>query len=693
MQANMPLFSFFSFSNNSRQLILTGTIAFKLIILALFSSGYQADLFYPFVQHFVRHLDNPWQYFFEAGNLKVFPYPPLMLYLLAPGALLSKLSTLPLALQNLFFKLPTLLADILIFVLLLRMFPTKGRAVFLLYFLSPIILFASYIHSQLDLIPTALLLLSAYLLTKQRIFWASAVFGLAISVKFHVIAALPLFLIYLVKNKRNPLWFLVAPPGLYLLIALPFIGSTGYQQLVLNNAEQLQVFSVYFRFETLKLYLAPLALFIIYARFLGYPKINKDLLLSAMGLLFTVFIYLVPPMPGWYVWVLPFAIISLINLDSKNLKTAMLVNLALSATYLLYFVCFHQSQFHDILFLGHPLDLTIANEQFRNLAFTGLEGCLLANIYFLYRFGVRSNSVYKQKDGAFVIGIGGDSGAGKTTLLIDIKALLTEQAVLEVEGDGDHKWERGDKNWHSYTHLNPKANYLHRQSDNLIALKQGNTIQRVEYDHASGKFTAPQTLSATDYIVMSGLHPFYLPKMRRAIDLKIFLETDERLRRHWKVRRDMAKRGYSAERVLTQIEIRMTDAEKYIWPQKQYADLVINYFSQDDFLIGDPETSPSLTIKITVDSSIDLEPLIDELHGIGIPLSHDYSDDLKTQYLQAEAIHLNADFEAIAERIITNQDEVLSPGAAWRPDDRGLVQLILLLMISEKRKEATSYDF
>ena len=52
------------------------------------------------------------------------------------------------------------------------------------------------------------------------------------------------------------------------------------------------------------------------------------------------------------------------------------------------------------------------------------------------------------------------------------------------------------------------------------------------------------------------------------IDFKIYIDTDESLRRHWKILRDTKKRGYSTQKILEQIEARMVDAVKYIYPQK-----------------------------------------------------------------------------------------------------------------------------
>ncbi|WP_041853996.1 hypothetical protein [Thermobacillus composti] len=157
-------------------------VALKLALLAIFSSGYKDLLFVPFVNFFISTWENPWQYFYDNHLPNSFPYPALMLYILSPFQLLSGLFE-NLLMQNLLFKLPLLLSDIVILVVLLKMYPHRPKAIIAFYFASPIIIYACYIHSQLDLIPTAFLIVSLYFLLRGKIVLSSLVFGMAISVK------------------------------------------------------------------------------------------------------------------------------------------------------------------------------------------------------------------------------------------------------------------------------------------------------------------------------------------------------------------------------------------------------------------------------------------------------------------------------------------------------------------------------
>ncbi|MGC5189098.1 hypothetical protein ACPXBB_26235, partial [Escherichia coli] len=80
------------------------------------------------------------------------PYQSLMLYLLAFSCLpLKILGWSNPFVVSFFIKLPILVSDIAVTYLLTRMFPTKLNQIFWCYYLSPIILYACYLHSQLDL--------------------------------------------------------------------------------------------------------------------------------------------------------------------------------------------------------------------------------------------------------------------------------------------------------------------------------------------------------------------------------------------------------------------------------------------------------------------------------------------------------------------------------------------------------------
>lgn len=183
-----------------------------------------------------------------------------------------------------------------------------------------------------------------------------------------------------------------------------------------------------------------------------------------------------------------------------------------------------------------------------------------------------------------IIAIAGDSGSGKSTLLKVLTPLFNQDTILTLETDRYHKWERGNENYQTYTHLNPYANHLEKMYEDVYDLKIGNEIYQVDYDHHSGKFTQKEKIESKNNVVICGLHTMYENKIKELIDLKIYMDTDRTLIKKWKIQRDVNERGYSMEKVLKQIESREKDYEDYILKQKENADIVINFYEVEYIL-------------------------------------------------------------------------------------------------------------
>lgn len=182
-----------------------------------------------------------------------------------------------------------------------------------------------------------------------------------------------------------------------------------------------------------------------------------------------------------------------------------------------------------------------------------------------------------------IIAIAGDSGSGKTTLSLLLKNIF-DKNVLMFETDRYHKWERGNKNYEIYTHLNPYANHLEKMNNDIYQLKIGNDVFAVDYDHTSGKFTSPNQIKSSDQIILCGLHTLYTNDLNELLDIKIFMDTDRNLIKKWKIQRDINQRGYSIDKILEQIDKRNPDYIKYISQQKENADIIINFYELNEEL-------------------------------------------------------------------------------------------------------------
>jgi uridine kinase len=657
-------------------------VILKIIVLGLFSSQYSLELFQPFVGSFINESNFPWQYYFENNyNIDSFPYHPLMLYILSLGVIFIDFFSIDsFFFSNLIFKIPLLISDLIIFTILLKLFPLKQSKVKIFYLLNPIIFYAIYMHSQLDIIPMALLFLAIYFLVNEKFKISSVFLGLGFATKFHLLIAFPLILIFIYKkyNFHKVLQYFFISILILLIFDLPFLGNEGFQEMVLFNPKQSLLFDSFFKIGDLSFLLPIFALLIVYLNFLNLDFINNDFLFFYLGVLFTSVIFFIYPAPAWYVWLVPFLSIYFIN--NKNLKKSIIFYTCFSVSYLLFFIFSYSSDYIDISFLGNYLNYKIVNDNLINLSFTILLSMLITCMLAFYRYGSRSNSLYNRKLNT-TIGIGGNSAAGKTTFLENLNLLFINK-FLKIEGDGDHKWERGDENWKKFTHLDPKANFIHKQADAINDLKNNKSILRCDYDHSSGTFTKAIKIIPKQFIAISGLHPFYLPKQRKNIDLKIYFDTQDQLRKYWKINRDVSQRNHKINKVIEQINFRKEDSEKFILPQKEFADLIIEYFSIDKINIEKENEEYNLSLKIVVNANLRLDDLLNDLD---CEFVWDYNSDLKTQYIILNK-EPKLDFKYFANSNIPNLNEIVSLNSVWLGGYSGLLQTISVMLISDKLK-------
>ena len=67
-----------------------------------------------------------------------------------------------------------------------------------------------------------------------------------------------------------------------------------------------------------------------------------------------------------------------------------------------------------------------------------------------------------------------------------------------------HRWKRGHEKWDEFTHLDPKANLLHKEIVMLNDLKSGKRILRKTYDHDNGTFTDAAMFSPRNVTIFEG---------------------------------------------------------------------------------------------------------------------------------------------------------------------------------------------
>lgn len=188
----------------------------------------------------------------------------------------------------------------------------------------------------------------------------------------------------------------------------------------------------------------------------------------------------------------------------------------------------------------------------------------------------------------FLIGITGGSGSGKTSFIGELRKAFSETEVCILSQD-DYYFPRAQQ----LTDVEGVKNFdLPRSIDkksfrgDVERLLNGETVERMEYTFNNEKANPKQLqFNSAPIIIVEGIFVFHFKKIRRLLDLKIFLHAKENLKVIRRIKRDQVERNYPIEDVLYRYEKHvMPTFERYIEPYMEEADIVVN--NNSHFSVG-----------------------------------------------------------------------------------------------------------
>jgi uridine kinase len=647
-----------------------------------------SDWFGPFLDLSTVHFTlDPWTVWLNGGGTPVaFPYGYAMWLGFLPLSIAAKLIGFPLKYA---YDFTLLAADFALLLVFRQLLPDRDRLLLITYWLSPIVLFASYGLGFNDLIPVLLLSLSLYFTRHLKLKIAGVVYIAAISAKLSMALALPFFLIYLF-NKRSlrqvlPQFLIGMLLGAILLI-LPFLFSNSGLLMLFSNPEMDKVYRLVINIGgDFVIYAVPLMYFLMLYRVWRVPCLNYDLFHATLGLAFLLIVLMTPASPGWFIWAIPL----LVTYQFANGKIAIaLVGLfsiiyVLSSLLTIPIMLSGIRQFDLINVFHISKQLSNQTASFLHTAMVAMGIILVMRIW---RETVSRNDFFRLSQKPFVMGISGDSGAGKDTFSDAIKGLFGSHSVTTLSGDDYHHWDRQKPMWQVMTHLNPMANDLEGFTRDLFALADGKSIHARHYEHQTGRMSRPFKVKSNDIIIASGLHALYLPTLRDCYNLSIYLDIDEDLRRHFKLQRDVHQRGHTLEKVLSSFEKREPDSMLFIRPQASHADLVLSLQPIHANALDSFDEKQPLRFKIVVRScnGFNEHSLIRVLVGMcGLHVDIVVSPDGSKIELTIEGDTSAQDVALAAQMICPRVIEFLDIYPKWQDGIMGLMQLITLSHVNQ----------
>jgi uridine kinase len=666
-------------------LFLAG-LAIRVLLLPLQGSHYLRDLFIPFLDSAVLHpLSNPW----SLLPPQHFPYGSVLFATLALPRLLAHAVLGDLALGagpvgTMLVKLPLLGLDLALLVTLGRLAGDRARQMLIYYWLSPIAIYITYVHGQLDVAVMAFCLISLELLVRRRIALSGLAMAAATLCKFHVVVIVPFAIVYLWNSQfaGRAIREIANWAGIWLVCSvigfLPLALSNHFLYASTSSPEAFRVFAAQMDFGSGQvLYLGVVGVLAVLGRLCVSTRITERGLIFGAGALFGTLLLVTATMPGWYFWIVPFAAL------------LMAIYLNVPRTLFWLFGALHLLYFGVIQAFPESFSPLV-----NGVAFTLLQTTLGGMIVTMWALVVRKEAVLLGRATPVRLGLAGDSGAGKNTISTILTDLFTPRSTTVIEGDDYHKWERFHERWNDYTHLNPKANYLAEMAFHADQLTRGQPIQQAHYDHSSGLFTEPREMRPSRTVIIQGLHTFYLRTMRRSLDLKIFLAPDRLVRLAWKLKRDVNERGHSVERVLDSISKRQADSDTHIAPQKQFADWIIEYVpggpvTEQEILAG---KQPDINLRFTVWNDAPVGNLMAALNEIpGCKAQFDVQPgEIDRVVLQVAGKPTREAVTEVAARIFPNIRQITRGWGPpkWHDGTNGIVQLMALALLSDRLSQS-----
>ena len=629
---------------------------------------------------------DPWtKHINLGGDSLAFPYGFMMYIIYSPLTFIGWLidqyfdftyfSKIGLAITNLIFDYGILLG----IAFLIKKYSPK--LLLILYWFSPLVLYIFYWHGQLDGFPVFLLVWGIVLLQKKKPYTSGILLGIAISSKISMFLAFPFITIYLcrsrrIKNLLRP--FLLSTIFTTSLCFLPFSYSSAFNNMVLRTPESEKLFSVFLDYgSNLKLFLLPtvyvLSLYLVWR----LEKITLDLFLISVGLGFFVLLLLLPPAPGWFLWVIPF----LVFYQMRAQQDYLLTSLPFYFIYMIYNLLYSSGA--DIHFFDLNTSQPISNYfeikdfKIKSIFFTCLQATGLLVCVRMYLYGIIRNNYYqsfKRKLGIAIVG----NQVDKSDIVINsFENTFGRDTITNLNVSDYFRWDKNHPMRKSKTLLHPIAYNLSRLTSDTFKLAEGKSIlinskSNIEYN---------KKIKSKEIIIVNGLHSLYIKRLRERLDLKIYYEIDENLKGYLISK----KQKFNLLDIKTMQEKK--DYQTYISSQQNFSDIAFRLEPVNLNLLKEfkeDKSCPKLKLTVTVANGFFHEELVNKLISLcGMHIDVEQSPHFDKIKLSFEGEANSEDVKQIASILVPNLEDLVNSEPLWEDGYKGLIQIIILVHVAD----------
>ena len=178
-----------------------------------------------------------------------------------------------------------------------------------------------------------------------------------------------------------------------------------------------------------------------------------------------------------------------------------------------------------------------------------------------------------------IIGIAGGTGSGKTTVVNEIISRLKKGDVAVLSQDAYYR-----DNSQLPLEQRQQINFDHPDSiefelliDSIKKLRKGESVQQPIYSYLTcTRFSETVEVKPHKVIIVEGILCLQPEKLRKLLDIKIFVDCEADVRLSRVIMRDIIERGRDVIKVLQRYEDTVRPSHlQFIEPTKRYADIIV----------------------------------------------------------------------------------------------------------------------
>ena len=181
---------------------------------------------------------------------------------------------------------------------------------------------------------------------------------------------------------------------------------------------------------------------------------------------------------------------------------------------------------------------------------------------------------------SILIGIAGGTGSGKTSIANFLLKKFSNDQLIILEQDSYYKnnstLSLDERIQQNFDH--PDAIDIDLFNKQLLSLLDGESVEIPIYDFSihtrrnQRKLVKPRRI-----IVIEGILTLYFESLRKLMDIKVFVDTPEKIRFNRRLSRDVKERGRTTNSVTNQYEKTVQPMyDQFVKPSRKFANIIIN---------------------------------------------------------------------------------------------------------------------